>query len=70
MCKDTDIKQIEMHTAGLLVPDSSPFDVEIGIAKFERYKLSSSDQIPANMIQIGYMALWSEIHKLVNSILR
>jgi hypothetical protein len=38
MCTVIDIEQIEMHTAELLVPDPSPFDVEIGIVRFKRYK--------------------------------
>jgi hypothetical protein len=54
-----------MHSAEPLVPDPSPFEVETAIAK---YKLPSSDQILAELIQAGGETLWSEIHKLVNSI--
>jgi hypothetical protein len=36
-----------------LVPDFSPFEVEIAIAKLKRYKLPSSDQILAEEIQEG-----------------
>jgi hypothetical protein len=34
----------------------------------KRYKSPGSDQIPAEMIQAGGKTLWSEIHKLINSI--
>jgi hypothetical protein len=34
----SDVKQIEIHTAEPLVPDPSPFEVEIAIAKLKRYK--------------------------------
>jgi hypothetical protein len=40
-----DVKQIEIYTAESLVPDPSPFEVEIAIAKLKRYKLPGSDQI-------------------------
>jgi hypothetical protein len=60
-----DVKQIEDHTTELLVPDPSPFEVEIAIAKFKRYKLPGNDQIPAEMIQAGGETLQSEIHKLI-----
>jgi hypothetical protein len=33
------------------IPDSSHFEVEIAIAKLERYKAPGSDQIPAELIQ-------------------
>jgi hypothetical protein len=46
----SDVKQIEMHTAELLVPDPSPFEVEIAIAIFKRYESPGSDKIPAELI--------------------
>jgi hypothetical protein len=45
-----------------------PFEVEITTAKFKRYKSSGIDQISAHLIQTGGESLWSEIHKLVDSI--
>jgi hypothetical protein len=33
----SDVRQIEIHTAEPLVPDPSPFEVEIAIAKFRKY---------------------------------
>jgi hypothetical protein len=64
----SDVRQIEIHTAEPLVPDRVPFDIEIVIAKLKRHKSSSSDQIPAEMIEAGRKILWSETHKLINSI--
>jgi hypothetical protein len=43
-------RQIEMHTAEPLVPDPSPVEVQIAIAKLKMYKLSGSDQSPAELI--------------------
>jgi hypothetical protein len=42
------VRQIEVHTAEPLVRGLSPSEVEIAIAKLKRYKLPSSDQIPAD----------------------
>jgi hypothetical protein len=36
-----------------LVPGPSHLEVEIAIEKLKKYKLSSSDQIPAELIQVG-----------------
>jgi hypothetical protein len=47
----SDVRQIEIHIAEPLVPDPSPFEVEITIAKLKRYKLLGSDEIPAELIQ-------------------
>jgi hypothetical protein len=64
----SDIRQIEIHTVEPLVPDPSPFEVEIAIVKLKRYKSPSSDEIPAELIQVGGEILCSKIHKLSNSI--
>jgi hypothetical protein len=64
----SDVRQIEINTAELLVPDPSPFEAEIAIAKLERYKSQVSDQILAELIQAGGEILWSVIHRLSNSI--
>jgi hypothetical protein len=45
----SDVKQ-KIHTARLLVPDSSSFEAEIAIAKVKKYKLPDSVQIPAELI--------------------
>jgi hypothetical protein len=64
----SDIRQIEIHTAEPLVPEPSPFEVEIAIAKLKKYKPPGSDQIPAELIQAGGETSRSEIHKLINCI--
>jgi hypothetical protein len=46
----SDIRQIEVHTAEPLVPSPSRLEVEIAIAKLEKYKSSGSVQIPAELI--------------------
>jgi hypothetical protein len=58
-----------IHKAELLVPESSPFQVEIAVVKkLKNYKLPGSYQIPAELIQAGGEILWAEIYELINSI--
>jgi hypothetical protein len=64
----SDVQHIEILTAEPLVPDPSPSEAEIVIAKLKRYKSHSSDQIPAELIQAGGELLHSKIHQLTNSI--
>jgi hypothetical protein len=64
----SDIRQIEIHTAEPVVPDTSHFVVEIAVSKSKKYKSPSTDQIPAELIQAGGETLHSEIHELTNSI--
>jgi hypothetical protein len=66
--RGSDIRQIDTHIAKPLVPNPSPFDVENAIGKLKIYKSPSTDQIPAELIQVGGEILRSEIHKLINSI--
>jgi hypothetical protein len=58
----SNIRQIEAYTAEPLVPDASPIEFEITIAKLKRYKTSESDKIPAEIFQIDGEMLQSEIH--------
>jgi hypothetical protein len=60
----SDVRQI--HTAERLIPDPSPFEVGIAIAKLKKYKLPGSNKIPAKLIQAGGKTLQFEIHKLIN----
>jgi hypothetical protein len=60
----SDVRQIEIHTAELFVPDPSPFEVEIAIAKLQRYNSPGCDQILAKLIQAGGEILCSKIHRL------
>jgi hypothetical protein len=66
--KASDVRQIEIHTAESLVPEPSPSEVEIAIAKLKIFKSPGSDGIPAELFQAGGETLQSEIHKLINSI--
>jgi hypothetical protein len=43
----SDVRQIEIHTAEPLLPDPSPFEVEIAIANLKIYGF------PAELIQAG-----------------
>jgi hypothetical protein len=52
-----------------LIPEPSPLDDEINIAKLKRYKSEGVDQIPIELIQAGSEILRSEIHELITSIL-
>jgi hypothetical protein len=51
-----------------LLPDLSPFEVEIATADLKKYKLPGTNQIPAEPFQAGGETLLSEIHKFINSI--
>jgi hypothetical protein len=64
----SDVKQKEIHAAESLVPDFTPFEVEIAIAKLKRYKSPDSYQIVVELIQTGDETVRSEIRKLINSI--
>jgi hypothetical protein len=45
----SDIRQIEIDTAEPLILDTSPLDIEIGVAKLK--KSPGNYQIPAELIQ-------------------
>jgi hypothetical protein len=59
---------MEIHTTEPLVPGPSHFEVEISIAKVNKYKSPDSDQIPTELIQAGGETLVSVIHKFINSV--
>jgi hypothetical protein len=62
------VRQIEINTTEQLILVPSIFEVSIAIPKLNRNVLQCSEQIPAELIQVGGETLLSEIHKLVNSI--
>jgi hypothetical protein len=64
----SDVRQIEIHTWELLLPDASPFEVEIAIALLRKPILPGNDQLLAEMIRVGGETLLSEKHKLIYSI--
>jgi hypothetical protein len=59
----SDVEQIEVHTAELY-----RLGLEIAIAKLKNYKSPDSDQIPAELIEVGGEILLSAIHKPSHSI--
>jgi hypothetical protein len=61
------VRQIEIHTAESLIPDSH-LEVEIAIAMLKKYKSPGSNQILAELIQGGGKTLVFAIHKLINFI--
>jgi hypothetical protein len=62
----SDVRQIEIHVqmAGPLVPESTPLEAEISIAKMMKYILPGPDQITVEQIQAGGEILRSEVHKI------
>jgi hypothetical protein len=64
----SDVKQIEIHMAELLVLGPSDLEVELAIAKLKKYKSPESDQIPAELIKTGDETSLSAIHKINNSV--
>jgi hypothetical protein len=60
-----DHRQIELHTTEPLVPEPSPFEFEITTAKLKKYKLSGTDQIRAELIQIGGGKLLRSMNSLI-----
>ena len=48
-----DVRQIEIHTAELLVPEPSASEVELAIEKPKSHKSPGIEQIPAEIIKAG-----------------
>jgi hypothetical protein len=59
---------METHTAELLESEPTASEVKIAITTLKKYKTSSSDQIPGELIQAGGEILWPEIPKPINFI--
>jgi hypothetical protein len=64
VCGVNDVRQTEMHTVELLVPEPQSFEVDIAIEKLKRYKSVGINQILVAAIQ----ASRSKIHKFINYI--
>jgi hypothetical protein len=62
---NSDVKQIEIHIAELLVLDPSPFEAETTIAKLKKYKLPGSDQSQTELIQAGSETLLQSKNSLI-----
>jgi hypothetical protein len=63
-----DVRQMDIHTAEPLVPESSLVEVETAIRKLKSYKTPGTNQIPDELIKGRGETLCSEIHKLVRSV--
>jgi hypothetical protein len=63
-----DVRQAEIHTAELLVPEPSVSEIELTIEKLKSHKSPGIDQIPAELIKTGDRTISCEIHKLIISI--
>jgi hypothetical protein len=48
-----DGRQTEIHTAELLVPEPSAFELRMAIGKLNRHKSPGTDQIQAELIEAG-----------------
>jgi hypothetical protein len=57
-----DVMQREIHTAELLVPAPSAFEVEMTIEKLRKHKSPGTDQIVEELIKAGGRIIYSEIH--------
>jgi hypothetical protein len=63
-----DVRLREIHTAEILVPVTSAFEVELAIEKVISHKSPGIDQIPAKLNKAGTRTIRYEIHKLIISI--
>jgi len=52
------------------MPEPGAFEVEMAIEKLKRLKSLGNYQIPAEFIKAGDRTIRSEIHKLINSVLK
>jgi hypothetical protein len=62
------VRQAEIHTAELLVPETRVSEIELAIEKLKSHKSPGIDQIPAEQIKAGGRTISCEIHKLIISI--
>jgi hypothetical protein len=56
-----DVRQMDIHTAELLVPEPSLVKVEVAFGKLKSYKSPGTDQILTRLIKAGGETLCSEI---------
>jgi hypothetical protein len=48
-----DVRQADIYTAELLVPEPSVSEIELAIEKLKSHKSPGTDQIPAELIKAG-----------------
>jgi hypothetical protein len=61
----SNVRQIEIHIAEILVPGPSHLEVEIPIANLKKYKSPGSDQIPAELYLAGGETLVCVMYRLI-----
>ena len=61
------VRHTEIHTAEPLLPEPSAFEVKLAIENLKSHKSPGIDQIPAELIKLGYRTIHYEIHKLIIS---
>jgi len=59
-----DVRETEIHTAKLLVPEPSASEIEMAVDKLKRHRSPGIDQIPAVLIKAEGRKIRSEFHKL------
>jgi hypothetical protein len=64
-----DVMKIEIHTAELLVPAPSYFEVETSIGKLKRYKLPGADQVSADFKSVIIPKFISKRHVVNDDII-
>ena len=63
-----DVRQVEIHTAELIVPEPSTAELELDNDKLKRHKSPGINEIAAEMFKAGGRTISLEIHKLITSI--
>jgi hypothetical protein len=61
-----DVRQAEIHTAELQVPEPSVSEIELAIDKLKSHKSPGIDEIPAEPIKEGDRTIRCEIHSIWN----
>jgi len=63
-----DVGQAETHATEPLVPEPSPFVVELAIGKIKSQKSPGNEEIPTELFKAGCGTICGEIHKLITYI--
>ena len=64
----SDVRQTEIHTAELLVPEPSAFEAVMAIDKLNGHKTPGINLIPAKWIKAGGRTIHCKIHKFIKSV--
>jgi len=64
VCGFHDVRQAEIHTAEPELCKPGTAELERAVEKYKGHKSPGSVQIPAELTQLRYRTVWSEIHEL------